>query len=340
MQSWHDALDVRSPKHRARLVADCESCCFRGRLMQRLEAGAAEGEYSQGETFWLAADAKPRCLLEQIVRSVYMAHTSAAHEKSHVSGAEFWSLVIDQEDADVGLHFDKDFGLEAERGINRTPVVATVTYLCDGGAPTIVIEKAPPPMLGAALDDGTPIHRSWLSHPAAGKHIAFDGSLLHGAPIELALPAAKVARRGKRPKRVSLLVNVWLDHQPALAVHLPAELLSRLSPCLAQSPFRLEAPSLVLTIPSAKENLGAKRQRGGDGGGGGGGASDKASDRVDCCWAVAQESEGECFLHLRLPVRQLTECPRGASLQIDFGHGDAVLVECAAEDAVDSSCDS
>jgi len=329
MNTWDDALDVRSPKHRARLVADCEACCFRGRLLQRLEAGAADGEYSQGETFWLPADATPRCSLEQIVRSVYMAHTSVAHGRSHASGAEFWSLVIDQEDADVGLHFDKDFGLEAERGINRTPAVATVTYLCDGGAPTLVIEKAPPPMLGAALDDGTPIRRSWLSHPAAGKHVAFDGSFLHGAPIELALPATKVARRGKRPKRVSLLVNVWLDHQPALAVPLPAELLSRLSPCLTQSPFRLETPSPTLTIPSVKGAVGAKRQRGGSGGGGGGG-KDMGCERVACCWAVAQESEGECHLHLRLPLRKLTECAQGASLQIEFDQGDAALIETVA----------
>ena len=53
-------------------------------------------------------------------------------------------------------------------------------------------------------------------------------------------------------------------------------------------------------------------------------------ERVACCWAVAQESEGECHLHLRLPLRKLTECAQGASLQIEFDQGDAALIETVA----------
>jgi hypothetical protein len=229
--SWDDALDLRSPKQASRWVADCEACCFKARLLQKLEAGA-EGEYSQGETFWLAADSEPRCMLEQVARSIFAKHAAALGSYDpRRSGAEYWSLCIDADDDDVGLHWDKDFALEAEEGTNLTPAVATVTYLTGQGAPTIMLSRPPPSRLGEPLDDGALISRGYLSHPAPGKHIAFDGRWLHGAPMDLARGGV---RTGKRRKRVSLLVNVWLDHRPALAVPLPAELVIRLSPLLAR----------------------------------------------------------------------------------------------------------
>jgi hypothetical protein len=154
--SWDSALELRSAKELARWVADCEACCFKARLLQKLEAGG-EGEYSQGETFWFAADAEPRCVLEQVAQSIFSAHARPGTYDPSRSGAEYWSLCIDAEDDDVGLHWDKDFALEAEHGENRTPAVATVTYLSEHGAPTIMLERPPPPRLGEPLDDGAPI---------------------------------------------------------------------------------------------------------------------------------------------------------------------------------------
>ena len=50
---------------------------------------------------------------------------------------------------------------------------------------------------------------AWLSHPRQGKHLFFNGDLLHGAPAELAeAPLAD----GKG--RVTLLVNIWVDYVP------------------------------------------------------------------------------------------------------------------------------
>ena len=248
--SWDDALDLRSPKQASRWVADCEACCFKARLLQKLEAGA-EGEYSQGETFWLAADSEPRCMLEQVARSIFAKHAAALGSYDpRRSGAEYWSLCIDADDDDVGLHWDKDFALEAEEGTNLTPAVATVTYLTGQGAPTIMLSRPPPSRLGEPLDDGALISRGYLSHPAPGKHIAFDGRWLHGAPMDLARGGV---RTGKRRKRVSLLVNVWLDHRPALAVPLPAELVIRLSPLLARL-------GLGLGLGSRSNPLAAARQ--------------------------------------------------------------------------------
>ena len=149
-------------------------------------------------------------------------------------------------------------------------------------------------------------------------------------------------RTGKRRKRVSLLVNVWLDHQPALAVPLPAELVSRLSPLLARSPFGADRPTPLLRVLSTKAGRGAKRRHGGGGGGGGRGGDDGGGG--DGCgggavevpltqhsWAIAQESEGECTLHLRLPSSKLDQATAGGSVVLDFDPGDATISEMPAE---------
>ena len=54
------------------------------------------------------------------------------------------------------------------------------------------------------------------SFPESGKHIAFDGRMLHGAPEELAKSAPE---RGYL--RVSFLVNVWLGYKPRGIVDFP-----------------------------------------------------------------------------------------------------------------------
>ena len=141
-------------------------------------------------------------------------------------------------------------------------------------------------------------------------------------------------RTGKRRKRVSLLVNVWLDHQPALAVPLPAELVLRLSPLLARSPFGADRPTPLLRVLSTKAGRGAKRRHGGGGGGGGGDGCGGGAVEVPLTqhsWAIAQESEGECTLHLRLPSSKLDQATAGGSVVLDFDPGDATISEMPAE---------
>ena len=55
------------------------------------------------------------------------------------SGAEWWTQVIDDED-EIGWHWDKDYALEGS-GVNVHPQLGTVTYFCDGGAPTVVVDR-------------------------------------------------------------------------------------------------------------------------------------------------------------------------------------------------------
>ncbi len=69
---------------------------------------------------------------------------------------------------------------------------------------------------GAAELAGVCGRGGWCSQPVAGKHLAFDGRLLHGAPPELAV------RPAVGGVRVTLLVNVWLGSVPASLAPLPA----------------------------------------------------------------------------------------------------------------------
>jgi len=83
----------------------------------------------------------------------------------------------DEGDDEVGLHFDADYELEEQTGnVLLHPRVATVTYLSDYGAPTMIFEQKSPPMddmKKSTLENG--IKKAWLSHPKVGKHTAFDG---------------------------------------------------------------------------------------------------------------------------------------------------------------------
>jgi len=162
----------------------------------------------------------------------------------------------DDEDDEVGMHFDADYGLEEQLpNIMLHPRVATVTYLSDVGVPTLVLNRrSPPPADVQKLSLNGPIDNGWLACPMTGKHIAFDGRLLHGAPGEF-FPAGSFdgiqhsrggdgggdgdERSTKRQKldteitaaltakklsesmpsqgtkqRVTFMVNVWINHCP------------------------------------------------------------------------------------------------------------------------------
>jgi hypothetical protein len=85
----------------------------------------------------------------------------------------------------------------------------------------MVLDQKSPPMddlKKKTLEEG--MDRAWLSHPHLGKHTAFDGRLLHGAPAlyfpsRKDLPDEPTAKRQKVvKKRYTVLVNVWLNHWP------------------------------------------------------------------------------------------------------------------------------
>ena len=173
--SFDNCLEL-SDRMMARTLKDCEAT-FTARA-------GNQDKYSEGSTFWLPRSAAPSCLLEQVAQSTFDHYTAGLDFDPESSGAEWWTLVIDVAD-DVGFHWDKDYYLEAEEGVNLCPRVATVTYLSDAGAPTLVLDCHCPPNAGDTCCGGS-IGQGWFSHPRRGKQMSYDGRLLHGSPEILA----------------------------------------------------------------------------------------------------------------------------------------------------------
>jgi len=200
----------------------------------------ASSSYSSGNTFFLPANETPKCALEGLVHDIFRFHTENLKHRfdSNKSGAEWWSLVLDHNDDDdddddeVGAHFDADYGLEDAILIH--PHIATVTYFSDVGVPTTIFEKR-----SEIEDFEKEIPACYVSYPRIGKHIAFDGRLLHAAPSDIVyMPRHKNhTDRAKRRKtynesgkRISLLVNIWLNHIPIDAEPFPDSLSRQITP--------------------------------------------------------------------------------------------------------------
>jgi hypothetical protein len=118
----------------------------------------------------------------------------------------------------IGFHWDKDETLADVHGIKVYPQVSTVTYLSSVGAPTVILQHTRNNVPGSHS-----VPCAFVSHPAAGKHVSFDGRLLHGVPAEIndsATPA--------KYTRVTFLVNVWIDHALAGIEALPQDLVQHM----------------------------------------------------------------------------------------------------------------
>ena len=97
-----------------------------------------------------------------------------------ISGAEWWVQYKFDESLDrsagIDLHYDKDEEIAAKYGIGVFPNLSTVTYLSctESSLPTLILNSNP------CNPVGDPIPEVFLSYPMLGKHVAFNGSLLHG----------------------------------------------------------------------------------------------------------------------------------------------------------------
>jgi len=207
------------------IVADCATA-----FTARTKAGGAS--YSAGETYFLSAAAPATTVLEALAQSIFKLHTAHLEPGKGYdaarSGAEWWTLVIENED-DVGFHWDRDYELEGGSDILVHPHLATVTYLGAAlGAPTLMVDRVSPVDPHAPIEG--PVTQLFVSRPAPGRHVSFDGRLLHGAPAEGSLTCEDSTSTTKRPPRVTFLVNVWLNHIPLSATPLPPAIQSKLQP--------------------------------------------------------------------------------------------------------------
>lgn len=223
-------------------------------------------------TFWLPAiNFEPRTTFERLAKQIFDFHTK--HLKSNVeidweqSGAEYWTqkrdlsggkrkdkdehedeiekednistsshVVLENDDTMIRFHFDKDEELvdQTEGGITVHPQLSTITYLTDGGNPTLIFPYRQPPLTTANISVGVnddenndiveegedkdnnndndrekesnhQINEIFASYPKLGKHVSFDGRYLHGCPSALSLEAPP------HGIRMTFLVNIWVS---------------------------------------------------------------------------------------------------------------------------------
>ena len=219
------------------------------RLLPEQLCRAAESETRKltrcsggGCTHWVDATASPRCALEMLAIHVVEFHLQRlGFLQGRRAGAEWW--VQRREICDsLSVHWDCDETRKSGTGEHIPPFLATVNYLTNEGAPTIVLPIAADArgrgvtMPSSDEEDSAraPTLAAYASFPLRGKHLAFDGRLLHGAvydgpddgPEDLDEGATTaVANSPAAAERLTVLVNLWIDHQPDGVVSLSDELL-------------------------------------------------------------------------------------------------------------------
>ena len=165
-------------------------------------------------SFWLPRDAAPQNALESLAAAIFRLHTRGREFDRAASGAEWWANVSRSEAmarADgygkVYMHFDKDERAYSECGLFVHPLASTVTYLTSEGAPTLVVDARLSPE-GKYVEAVGDAH---IVPPRVGRHVRFDGRLLHGAPLEPSRRAATSAVRSR-----DLPGQIWIGHHRGL----------------------------------------------------------------------------------------------------------------------------
>jgi hypothetical protein len=224
------------------------------------------------DTFWLQASTGDGdlCDFELLALIIFRRHCEHyfrwsrddvnGAEKCGVAGAEWWVqlksvshgsgshrlLELHGKGSEaVDLHYDKDESMAESFGLGFFPALSTVTYLTDSkdAAPTLVFSHR------YDQEDNENISEMLISHPfPSGKHLVFDGRLLHGAPSHYALRQQSDGPRDSRNDdvevRITFLVNIWLDHKPVGVHVLPRHIREELracSPSSARETVNLEA---------------------------------------------------------------------------------------------------
>lgn len=210
------------------------------------------------DTFWTTLTQPPKCIFEHVAQSIGLYHLRTLFQDSgrlddilSIAGFEWWVQVRsanpnESVSTGVDLHYDKDEEIASLFEVGIFPTISTVTYLTESAAqcqPTVIYDCA------ASNPVGFPIQDCLLSLPEIGKHVAFDGRLLHGAPSELLFFAENNIERNTNdensqfPFRVTFPVNIWIGHKPFAVKPIDQSLvdkiilsISTLFPAFAQKP--------------------------------------------------------------------------------------------------------
>jgi len=159
----------------------------------------------------------------------------------------------------INFHWDKDEDLRLLMGGNMYihPHISTVTYLTDIGAPTMALNYRINALTGEhIIPNENEDVEGYISWPKKGKHLSFDGRFLHAAPFDFMEKGlfekqitilkqqkqqqqqnhgmtkqddkhTKILQR--RHRRVTFLVNIWLNYKPFNVETFPESMIDKLS---------------------------------------------------------------------------------------------------------------
>lgn len=209
------------------------------RSCDRLVREAAELVKHSKDTHWLELnnDDEPnqkKTKLEGLALTILQRHIkeyqlSNNDNDGFQGGAEWWVQVkpitnptesssrLDHDDTTNGdeavdLHYDKDEVLAENFDLGAFPTLSTVTYLTatPSASPTVVFPHT------YNTDQDEVMDEMLLSWPRRGKHLVFDGRLLHGAPAHHALRSMTSGESNEKMDefRVTFLVNIWDGRKP------------------------------------------------------------------------------------------------------------------------------
>ena len=214
------------------------------------------------------------CELEILALSIFNRHIIAYKLDDMISeegGAEWWIQVKKEDDTNdesgIDLHYDKDEELASMFNIGSFPTLSTVTYLASGDQrnipsnPTLVFAHTyEMPNDGPIGAENVRTPQVLISSANVGKHLVFDGRLLHGAPCTTTLRSNKILRnttsngemkedsssvevetKGNR-YRITFLVNIWLSGCPARVKTLPSSIRSNIKSSVVNNSSELIPP--------------------------------------------------------------------------------------------------
>mmetsp|Transcript_5198 Transcript_5198/g.10995 ORF Transcript_5198/g.10995 Transcript_5198/m.10995 type:complete len:486 (-) Transcript_5198:62-1519(-) len=182
----------------------------------------ASGDLMHGKkaTNWLPLDPKsptpPRNFVEHAVQKFYelavpeqfysddynIPHYGEVtrYTKSDIKGGEWWIQARSGKEG-IGFHYDKDEAYASIHMRMSFPIISTITYLTDVGAPTLILNQT---SLDGSTDFPEVPHEGFLSYPKKNRHVMFRGDLNHGVSKTLSLDE-------NSDSRVTLLINWWVE---------------------------------------------------------------------------------------------------------------------------------
>ena len=122
------------------------------------------------------------------------------YSKADIKGGEWWIQARGGKEG-IGFHYDKDEAYASMHMRMSFPIISTITYLTDVGAPTLILNQT---SLDGSTDFPDVPHEGFLSYPKKNRHVMFRGDLNHGVSKTLSLDE-------NSDNRVTLLVNWWLE---------------------------------------------------------------------------------------------------------------------------------